>query len=363
MRILFITRKFPPSTGGMENAAYELYEALRQTHDVRLVKWGGSNMWLPVVYPWLLVQAVVLGLRKKPDVVYLQDGIMAPLGTVVKMLLGRPTVMTIHGLEVTYRNPIYRLIVLPLIGRQNRLVAVSTASAAELGRLFPHVKVDVVWNGLRDSFYNPGDKAEARKQIVKQTCLPAAAVNGKLLYTNGRLVARKGVAWFVDEVIPQLDNDVYYLVSGTGREQERQAIEWAIARHGLQDHVKLLGRISNELRGLLYNNADMFVMPNVPIAHDMEGFGLVALEAASCGTLVVASKLEGIQDAIKHGKNGLLVAPRNADEYVQCISAELQAPSLKAVAIRDYTLSHYSWQETARQYTAAFESVARSSDR
>src|SRR5690349_6267277 len=106
VRILFVTRKFPPSTGGMENAAYELYMALTAHTDnqVTLVKWGGSNKWLPIIYFKLMFQAIWYGFRRKPEVVYLQDGVMAPLGWVVKKVVGKPTVISVHGKEATYKS-------------------------------------------------------------------------------------------------------------------------------------------------------------------------------------------------------------------------------------------------------------------
>jgi glycosyltransferase involved in cell wall biosynthesis len=82
----------------------------------------------------------------------------------------------------------------------------------------------------------------------------------------------------------------------------------------------------------------------------MEGFGLVALEAASCGRLVIASELEGIKDAIKPRKNGLLTPAGNKKEYLRLIIKELSAPSLIPNNIRRYTLENYSWKKTAQGY-------------
>ena len=356
MHILFVTRKYPPSTGGMENAAYELYTALSADNDVTLVKWGGKNKLLPVVYPWLLARALVSGLMHRPDVIYLQDGIMAPLGWILKGLIRRPTVMTIHGLEATYQNPLYKVMVTPFIRRQSRLVAVSNETKHKVEQGLPGAHPSVIFNGLRDSFYAPKDRIEYLQLIARGSGIPLEQLQAsKLLHTGGRLVRRKGVLWFVDNVMSQLDASVMYLVSGKGKDQE--AIEAAIKDHGLEQRVKLLGRVSDELLRALYNTADMFVMPNIPTPNDMEGFGLVALEAASCGTTVVAAQLEGIQDAIIDRQNGLLVHPGDAAGYIGIIGRELQNRSLQPQAVRDYTLAHYSWDETARQYIALMQQL------
>lgn len=340
----------------MENAAYELHAALAAGNDVTLVKWGGTNKLLPVVYPWLLLQALWHGIAHRPDVVYLQDGIMAPLGWILKVLLRRPTVMTIHGLEATYQNPLYKVMVTPFICRQTRLVAVSNETKQKVEQGLPGVHPSVIFNGLRDSFYAPRDRAENLQLIARETGIPLEQLQAsKLLHTNGRLVRRKGVLWFIDTVMPQLDASVLYLVSGKGKDQE--VIEAAIKEHGLEQRVRLLGRVSDELLQALYNTADVFVMPNIPVPNDMEGFGLVALEAASCGTTVVASRLEGIQDAIIDGQNGLLVQPGDTAAYVEVIGRELQNRSLQSESVRSYTLAHYSWDETARQYQALMQQL------
>jgi phosphatidylinositol alpha-1,6-mannosyltransferase len=362
MRILFVTRKYPPSTGGMENAAYELYTALAGTNDVTLVKWGGANKLLPVVYPWLLVQALVKGIQKNPEVIYMQDGLMAPMGWVLKFLLGRPTVLTIHGKEATYAHPLYQMVVPRFVRKQSRLVAVSNETKQVVQEALPGTDPLVIFNGLRDSFYSPDHRDMQYAAVASAVGMTTEELKGyKLLHTSGRLVRRKGVLWFIDQVLPKLvaQQPVLYVVSGQGKDKE--VIAAAIADRGLQDHVRLLGRVSDQLLHSLYNVADIFVMPNIPVANDMEGFGLVALEAASCGTTVVASKLEGIQDAIIDGQNGLLVAPTDVAAYVTVISCELRRPSLSSQAVRDYTLSHYSWSETARQYQAVMQELTRPS--
>src|SRR5690606_29098600 len=132
------------------------------------------------------------------------------------------------------------------------------------------------------------------------------------------LIARKGVFWFVEKALPEIikkRKDVAYLVSGSGPDQD--AIAQTIEKHGLKNYVFLLGRTSDETLSNLYNVADAFIMPNIRVKGDLEGFGLVALEAASCGTPVVASNIEGIKDAIMDGKNGFLVKDKDTHAYVQ----------------------------------------------
>ncbi|HSX16192.1 MAG TPA: glycosyltransferase family 4 protein [Candidatus Saccharimonadales bacterium] len=358
-----MTRKYPPSTGGMENAAFELHAALAAENDVTLVKWGGSNALLPVVYTWLFLKSFCLGLYERPDIIYLQDGMMAPLGWLLKGLLRRPTVMTVHGLEATYsnKNPLYRVMVTPYINRQAQLVAASNETKQTIEKNLPGSRPVVIFNGITDSFYSPLSRKEHLAVIAAETSVPLEELQrSKLLHTNGRLVRRKGVLWFVENVLPRLVKaklPVLYFVSGEGK--DRQAIEAAITKKKLETHVILLGLASDELRDALYNAADVFVMPNVRVPNDMEGFGLVALEAASCGRTVVASELEGIQDAIVNRQNGFLVSPGDAAAYTHTIQRELKRRSLPAHKVRDYTLANYSWAKTAWQYEVLMRQLVR----
>ena len=361
-RILFITRKFPPSVGGMETAAYELYNALRDgDSQVDLVAWGGSNKWLPVVFCWLFVRALVSALTFRPDVIFLQDGVMAPLGWALKLLTRRPTLIVIHGLEVTHKNSVYRLLIFPFIERQTAFAAVSEgtkqAAIAALGRVGSE-RVEVIHNGLSDVFHSAKPRDEQLRIVAQEADLELQRLRGsRILVTAGRLVKRKGVSWFVDNVMPRVvadDPSVLYLVAGSG--PQRTEIELAINRHGLTGNVKLLGRVSDECIKALYNIADVFLMPNVPVPNDMEGFGLVAIEAASCGALVVASDLEGISAAVVNGMNGYLVPAGDSSAYTAIVTRELAGRTLSPDAVRRYTLDHYSWAETA----AAYRSLARS---
>lgn len=362
MRILYVTRKYPPSTGGMENAAYELYTALaaNKENDVTLIKWGGANKLLPLVYPWLLLRSIVAGLQKKPDVIYLQDGLMAPLGMVLRLFVRRPTLITIHGKEATYGNPLYKLIVPPCIVSQDRLVVVSDDTRETVKKAFPGTDPLVIFNGVSDTYYMPDKRDEQLAMVAAAAGMSVDELRQRrLILTVGRFVRRKGVLWFIDTVLPELvkaNPSVLYLVAGDGK--DREVIEAAIVDRKMGDYVKLLGRTPDNVRAALYNVADIFLMPNIPVANDMEGFGLVALEAASCGTTVVASNLEGIPDAIRDGKNGILVEPGNVEAYIKTIERELKHRSIDPEAVRVYTLAKYAWAGRAQEYEAAMQQLA-----
>src|ERR1035437_3043234 len=113
VKILFITRKYPPSTGGMELVAYDLSQALGAKIDLRLVKWGGSGRLLAVVValPYLFIKAFFALLRGGIDVIHVQDGLLAPIAYLLSKLSGKPYAVVLHGLDVTYGNPLYKTFV------------------------------------------------------------------------------------------------------------------------------------------------------------------------------------------------------------------------------------------------------------
>ncbi|MFC1948310.1 glycosyltransferase [Chloroflexota bacterium] len=114
---------------------------------------------------------------------------------------------------------------------------------------------------------------------------------------------------------------------------------------------------------LLYNASDIFIMPNIPVKGDMEGFGLVTIEASSCGLPVVASRIEGIKDAIQNGENGMLVEPGNVQEYVSSIKKWLEYDELRnkfGRQARRFTLENYGWEKVAQCYLDLLNSLINS---
>jgi len=176
-------------------------------------------------------------------------------------------------------------------------------------------------------------------------------------------VEKKGVQHFISMVLPELlkrSSDVCYVVVGDG--PLRAEIERLIRTDGLEGKVFLLGKVAMEGDALptLFRLADVFVMPNIPVEGDFEGFGIAALEAAAAGLCVVASRTDGIPSAIIDGKNGFLVRPYDVVGYVETIWNLLQDSARRerfGQRAREFTAENYSWQKTAGAYLASFQQV------
>jgi glycosyltransferase involved in cell wall biosynthesis len=192
-------------------------------------------------------------------------------------------------------------------------------------------RLRVVTPGVLDPASWPERMPESPARLKRLLGVDADA---DIVLTVGRLVPRKGVKWFVEHVLNRLPDNVVYAIAGTGPDEDaiRDA---ALATGASGARVLLLGRVDDELRAALYTGADLFVMPNLPIGGDMEGFGLVAIEAATAGSLVLASDLEGIRDAVIDGETGLLCPPGDAERYVDRIIGLLRdAPERARLAER-----------------------------
>ena len=126
-------------------------------------------------------------------------------------------------------------------------------------------------------------------------------------------------------------------------------IQNAVTRHGLDGRVHLLGRCSDEDLTKLYRDSDLLMMPNLPVEGDMEGFGVVMLEAGASGTPAIAADLEGIRDVITPGINGQLVPSGNATAFRNAI---LNYPATLEARNRahKHTADHFSWSNIAGLY-------------
>ena len=206
----------------MQIAAYQLYKHLSQITEVKLVKWGGENKWLPLVLPYLFLKALAILIFGKVDVIYLQDGLLAPFGWPLK-IFKKPVVITIHGLDITYKNKLYQLCVPRYIRRLHRVICISNATKQQcMERGIPEEKIMVIPHGVSDEFYlhlNRSERKKLRKELSAKLRASLNLSDKKLLLSVGRLVERKGFHWFVEDVMPKINEyneDCIYLIAGEG---------------------------------------------------------------------------------------------------------------------------------------------------
>ena len=343
-KILFIARNYPPRLGGLEAYCFNLIERCQKDFSVYKITLSKSRIHLLWFIPYSFFQALYLVRRFHINVVYVCDGLMATVGLLLKKVARVKVAGTIHGLDITYKNRFYQWVVRNCVTRLDRVICVSNATRQEcIDRGIPPDRCRVIPNGISpNAAYIEKPKPELRLLLGKQ--LGHGLGDKKLLVSVGRLVKRKGVLWFVENVMSRLDSGFLYIIAGNG--PEYAVIQDAIRRLNLEDRVLMTGRVTDETRNLLYNAADMFIMPNITVSGDVEGFGIAIIEAGSCGLPVVASDIQGIRDAVIDGLTGYRV--REGD--VEGVLERIRTMDLDRHKVRAAVIQSFDWDQIYRRY-------------
>lgn len=376
MRLLFVSHSLPPfgrpldNVGGMQRAAVDLHDGLLSQRNIEVTALVLRTAWNERGYrtPLFLGRALRVIRRmakaREIDAVLFSSMVTGVLAVPLRNVLRRNSVTSaaiVNGLDATTPTWPYPALVRKAFESLDMVLPISNATGeACIARGLNRGKMRVVPLGIRlDRFAISDDKSLARSKVL--TMFGVDDQPSLILCSVGRLVARKGVEWFVSNVMPQLPRDVSLLVVGDGPERSR--IEAAIARSNLQNQVHVLGAVSESQLECLYQGADLFVMPNVPVANDIEGFGLVMLEAGLLGIPVVASNIDGITDVVTTGENGTLVPSGDASAFRDAVMSyygnrdKLRTASARA---RMHTVSHFGWSGVVQRYIEELSRVVRS---
>jgi phosphatidylinositol alpha-1,6-mannosyltransferase len=285
--------------------------------------------------------------RRYYDLVHFGDFALFPLAW-WNRVISRNTrnVISLHGLDVIYGRRsglapmLYRIFVAWARGRRcvDRFIANSRNTARLLTEQgFSPISVVPLGVRLKDPSNAPAISAIGRERYV-------------LFF--GRIFRRKGILWFAKNVLPGLPDDVKLYVVGTIWDpKEGEALR-------NNPRVNMLGAFPLDLSVAqfeeLKRKAVAIVMPNVknPDGKDVEGFGLTALEAADGGAPLLASDLEGIRDAVRHGETGFLLPPEDpaawANQILDLLSWSQSERQRFAARSRQALEKHYSWSRVAK---------------
>lgn len=206
-------------------------------------------------------------------------------------------------------------------------------------------KVRVIPPGVDLERFHSAGRAEAREHFgIEESEFVAVAVR--------RLVPRMGLsdlitAWqgFSDE----LDPWKRLFIAGDG--PLREALEQQVRDAGLQESVKFLGRITDDELVRLYAAADVNCVPSI----EFEGFGLVVLEAAACGTPSIVSRVGGLAEFVRELDERLIVAPGDPERLrtrlARAVAREDGLPSRQAT--RAFAEA-FSWERAAQRHRALY---------
>ncbi|HMI91436.1 MAG TPA: glycosyltransferase family 4 protein [Polyangiales bacterium] len=370
MRVVLATLNFPPARGGIEQLCAELARELTalgvELHVIAPAQPGDAEHDAALAHSVLRVRTgrlrhaalasalhAELGRHPHSAVLFAQwtgagASLLSPRvrrSRTFALAHAKELLSPLHGLRSSQSFAVYRRAVL---GRFIGVIAVSRYSAERATAAGAHT-VHVV---------NPGVDATHFASAPIPTLNPTPSPGPHLL-TVARLVPRKGI----DSVIAALPAislvhpGVRYRVVGDGPDRAR--LLSLAAQHGVEQRVELVGGAGSRELPAIYAAADLFVMASREDAQsgDVEGFGLVLLEAQAAGTAVVAAQSGGMPDALLPGRTGALVPPDDPAALAQVISELLaDRPRLQAMgeAARVYA-STRSWRIFAAEVLAILQ--------
>lgn len=367
MEILFISHKYPPATGGMEKQSFELIQGMKSWATVHALVYSGEES--RITFFRLLQTRILALLKKHPGIslIHYNDGLLGTFCSFHTRYAHVPRAVTLHGLDVTFPLGLYRKYLLPRMNAYQKIIAVSEATAAAaIAAGLDAEKVVFVPNGVDTTPY--AGEVPALPDLGRK----------KILVLLGRPVRRKGFSWFIRQVLPKIRDEFQVVMVGPFKQQADRTERLlgllppsirektmlflgypsdtsALRKHIEEDpDVHHLGLQPYSMLVALFRQATAFVMPNISVKGDMEGFGLVCLEAAVNGAVVLAADIDGIPSAIQHEKNGYLIPAEDAEAWAQALR---QLPEHPKNQFQEYTLNTHSWEKMALGYHRVFTSM------
>jgi D-inositol-3-phosphate glycosyltransferase len=345
-------------SGGMNVYVRELVSALAQAGvqaDVFTRRWDEESPEIVEVEPGFRVVHVEAGppdLAKEqlPDVVEpFAEGVRTHLaatgdvgalhanywlsgvaGHQLKHALDLPLVSTFHTLarvkaETGDPEPARRVRAeADVIGCSDAILASCRAEAEQLVRLYgaDPTRIELVPPGVDHAFFSPGDRTGARAALAHLDL-----GTGPVLLFVGRIQPLKGLDVAVGALAALRRPDATLVVVGgaSGSEGTREVarIHALVEELGVADQVRFVAPQPHHLLSTYYRAADVCVVPS-----RSESFGLVALEAAACGTPVVAAAVGGLRTLVDEGTTGFLVEERDPARFAERIGALLDDTGL-----------------------------------
>ncbi|MEI7749802.1 MAG: glycosyltransferase family 4 protein [Candidatus Moraniibacteriota bacterium] len=366
MRILFISRAYPPVIGGIENHNRDLAFWLGKKTDLTLIANRRGKSFFPLFLPYAFIRSLFNLYRN--DVLLVGDGVLAPVAFVLSWFCPKMrTACVVHGLDLRYGSKpgilskCYQAVNIPSLRAMDHVFAVSEFTKREAVKVgIEPDRITVIQNGIDpDALIVPKDRA------ALDTLLGTKTGKRFVIVRIGRYVKHKGVEWFIRNVVPRLPDEVLFVAAGgvvsghaAGDEDYFPLCARAVSELGLERTVQLLTNLPRPDILTLLNSADLAVSPNIPVPGTMEGFGINVIEANACGLPVIASDLEGLTEAIVNGENGSLLEAGNADAYVAEITRLIgNREQLKAEGIRanSFVRNRFHWDALSDRYIRTFE--------
>lgn len=383
--ILFVTHKYPPSTGGMQKQSFELIKNMKSLSSTETIIFNSRYpifLFMMIALPWTWIRLI-----KNPriEIIHANDTLMALFLSPLLLLKRKKLVATVHGLDIVFRFKPFQWWVRNLLSKFHLLIAVSKETRQEcLDRGIDPKRAVFIPNAID---YPKGEQKDPDFISVLEKKVSRSLEGKKILLSVGRPIPRKGFSWFVESIMPKLETASIYVIVGASLKQKKAfatlgrflpktffrllcqmngiPMDYSILRslsegEKFKDLFVLPGKLTDSELAQIYLHADLFVMPNRHVESDFEGFGLVALEAGVRGLPCLAAEVDGIPSAIQDGANGYLLPPLADRKWSEKIDSLLQKQELAMIGKKfqqNILDQNYSWKKMAEAYMVEFEKL------
>jgi len=185
-------------------------------------------------------------------------------------------------------------------------------------------EIGIIRNVVNDKIFYPNREAGIVQR--KELSIP---LNKFVILCVARLVKRKGVEYPLRALMELLKKDKDFVLIYAGDGEEKETLYNLISEYRLGDNVKILGNVYHNEINMLYNMADVAVIPSVTYKGLEEPLGITALEAMASGIPVVASEIGGLREVIKDGYNGVLTPEKDYIAIAKAIITLKESPKLR----------------------------------
>jgi phosphatidylinositol alpha-1,6-mannosyltransferase len=325
-KILLFTLEYPPFKGGVANYYGYLVKYWPQPENIFVLN-NNKNKLININLPILKWLPAFFELKKavsKNKIDHIIVGNILPLGIVLLILIKFFNIkfsIILHGTDIAYAQKSKRKKWLAgqIFLKAENIICNSTFTSGLIKDYYDNYKKKVI-------IINPGiDTALQISNIDEQKIKFKYNLDDKIiLFSLSRLIRRKGIDKVIEslpEILNKIDNLVY-VIAGTGPDEHElkiRAAELIKKIPSLKNKIIFLGKISEEAKWAWLSISDIFILPSREEDGNLEGFGIVYLEASLAGKPVIAGNHGGVSDAVIGHKTGLLVNPQSEQEIQQAI--------------------------------------------
>ncbi len=297
--------------------------------------------------------------RKSYNAIVGGSGLAAFQCVVAAVLFRAKSFVFVHGLDLMAKNTVYRYVFMSFIRRCDIVIS-NSRNTAKLAR-----RIGVSPRNLEIIF--PGaDQPDPLSRLTKCEAQSRWNLeNSKVVLYVGRIIERKGLRQFVQYCLRDLvqsEPDLILMVAGSESNSKNSGLIDSIcelaSQQGLDGCIRWVGAFDNEELLSLYRAAGCLIFPLVEVDGDVEGFGIVAVEAAAHGIPAVAFDLGGVSDAVADGVSGWLVEPGDYVAFSAAVTDCLRAEPISAESCAEHA-KQFTWTLFRKRFLDVLSGKAR----